>query len=444
MEPAVEPAKPSRIAGDGASLTPPAGTAQAPALVEASSSGSAGSSAQHPGAFPLLDGYRAIAAFMVVTTHVAFTTGAIFTPVVGPLWGRMDFGVTLFFLLSGFLLYRPWAKAAMAQSPTPRLGTYALRRAARILPAYWLMVTVTLLLLPEIQPVRWQAWPVHLGLLHIYLPGFTLEGLTQTWSLATEVAFYVALPFIAWLTGRRFRGNPTKSMYWQLGVLGVLVLGSWIFTILRVSGAMGSSTIVGYWLPGFIDWFAIGMAAAVLQTRLQYAAAPRWVYDVQDIARSTAWCLVIGVALFVIAATPIAGPLTFAAAEPSSLVIKHVLYAVTAAFLLLPAFLGVGDSVGHSDLARSGQTRSTQTRSTWSEILQNPVIVYLGTISYGVFLWHLVLLRFIAGGLHIGPFQGGFWILWPLTVLASIVVASVSWFALERPLQRLSHRRRSA
>ena len=85
--------------------------------------------------FPLLDGYRAIAAFMVLTTHVAFNTGEIRTPVLGPLLGRMDFGVTLFFLLSGFLLYRPWARAAMVDRAGPAVGGYALRRAARILPA---------------------------------------------------------------------------------------------------------------------------------------------------------------------------------------------------------------------------------------------------------------------------------------------------------------------
>ena len=113
------------------------------------------------------------------------------------------FGGLLVFLLSGFLLYRPWARAAMVAGEGPAVGGYALRRAARILPAYWLMVAFTLLLLPEIQPVRWQAWPVHLGLLHIYVPGFTLEGLTQTWSLATEVAFYLLLPLLAWLAGRQ-------------------------------------------------------------------------------------------------------------------------------------------------------------------------------------------------------------------------------------------------
>jgi peptidoglycan/LPS O-acetylase OafA/YrhL len=380
--------------------------------------------------FPLLDGYRALAAFMVLTTHVAFNTGEIRTPVLGPLLGRMDFGVTLFFLLSGFLLYRPWARAAMVDQRGPAVGGYAVRRAARILPAYWAMVVFTLLLLPEIQPVRWQAWPVHLGLFHIYLPGFTLEGLTQTWSLATELSFYVLLPLIAWLAGRRGRGNPDASARFQLAVLAVVVAIAWIWTVLRVTGALGTSTITGYWLPGFLDWFALGMAAAIIQVRLSMGAPPPWMTAVQQVARATGWCLLIAAGLAVIAATPIAGPLTFDPAEPNSLIIKHLLYGVVAAFLLLPGFLGVGDT-------RDGKKPD----SWWAALLASPVMVYLGTISYGVFLWHLVLLRLIQNALGLEVFAGGFWIVWPLVVLASIAFASASWFILERPVLAWAHRR---
>ena len=380
--------------------------------------------------FPLLDGYRAIAAFMVLTTHVAFNTGEIRTPVLGPILGRMDFGVTLFFLLSGFLLYRPWARAAMAAGHGPAVGGYALRRAARILPAYWLMVAFTLLLLPEIQPVRWEAWPVHLGLVHIYVPGFTLEGLTQTWSLATEVAFYLLLPLLAWLAGRRGRGNPDASARYQLTILAAAVLAAWTFTVLRVTGTLGSSTITGYWLPGFLDWFALGMAAAVIQVRLGMGGAPAWMGAVRQVAQATGWCLLIAAGLAVIAATPIAGPLTFDPASPNSLVIKHLLYGVIAAFLLLPGFLGVGD------------TRESPARSSWwAAILASPIVVYLGTISYGVFLWHLVLLRFIQNALGLQVFAGGFWLVWPLVGLASIAVASASWFILEKPVLAWAHRR---
>lgn len=381
--------------------------------------------------FPLLDGYRAIAAFMVLTTHVAFNTGEILTPVLGPILGRMDFGVTLFFLLSGFLLYRPWARAAMTEAREPSLGGYAVRRAARILPAYWVMVAFTLLLLPEIQPVRWQAWPVHLGMLHIYVPGFTLEGLTQTWSLATEVAFYLLLPLIAWIAGRRGRGRADASASYQLIVLAAAVAVAWTFTVLRVSGALGPSSITGYWLPGFLDWFALGMAAAVIQVRLSLASPPPWMVSVRQIARSTGWCLLIAAGLAVIAATPVAGPLTFDPASPESLILKHLLYGAIAAFLLLPGFLGIGD------ITDPGAAAS----SWWGRALASPVAIYLGTISYGVFLWHLVLLRFIQNGLGLAVFAGGFWIVWPLVVLASIAAATASWFLLERPILSWAHRR---
>jgi peptidoglycan/LPS O-acetylase OafA/YrhL len=293
------------------------------------------------------------------------------------------------------------------------------------------MVGFTLLLLPEIQPVRWQAWPVHLGMLHIYVPGFSLEGLTQTWSLATEVAFYALLPVIAWIAGRRKRGDPDASARWHVLVLALAFVSAVIFTILRVSGALGTSLLSAYWLPGFLDWFVLGMAAAVIQTRLTLGAAPAWMASLRQVASATGWCLLIAAGLAAIAATPIAGPLTFDPAEPNSLVIKHLLYGLIAAFLLLPGFLGVGDVTD----------RSQMQHSWWARLLAHPVIVYLGTISYGVFLWHMVLLRLIQNGLGIPVFGGGFWIVWPLVVLASIAVASASWFALERPILAWAHRR---
>ncbi|MFM7598712.1 MAG: acyltransferase family protein, partial [Actinomycetota bacterium] len=152
----------------------------------------------------------------------------------------------------------------------------------------------------------------------------------------------------------------------------------------------------------------------------------RWMWGVRQVAEATPWCLLIADGLYVIAATPLAGPLTFDPAQPNSLVIKHVLYGLIALFLLLPGFLG-----------RWGDD------STWARILRSPVVVYLGTISYGVFLWHLVLLRFVQNALGLEIFGGGFWIVWTLVVIVTIAFASVSWFAIERPLQLWTHRRPS-
>ena len=376
------------------------------------------------GVFPLLDGYRAIAALMVLTTHVAFTTAEIFTPVVGPLLGRMDFAVTLFFLLSGFLLYRPWALSAMIDKPGPAVGRYAIRRAGRILPAYWLMVVVTLAVLPEIQPVSADAWAVHLTMLHIYVPGYTLEGLTQTWSLATEVAFYILLPLIAWFTGRRSRGNPDASARRQLIIFGVFIVIALVFNAFRLTSGFVDLTLTGFWLPGFLDWFALGMGAAVVSARLSLPGRVAWMERVRTLAQDTPTCLTIALALYVIVATPIGGPLTFTLATPFELLVKHIGFALIALFFLLPGFLGTWDS-----------------RSGWARFCSHPVMVYLGTISYGIFLWHLVLLRLLIEVFDLPVFDGWFVPIWLATVTVSIAAGSLSWFLIERPIQRLTHRR---
>lgn len=379
--------------------------------------------------FPLLDGYRALAALMVLTTHVAFSTGEILTPLLGPILGRMDFGVTIFFLLSGFLLYRPWARAAMTAGQGPTVGTYALRRAVRILPAYWAMVVVTLLVLSLLRPIDLQAWPVHLGLVHIYVPGYTLPGLTQTWSLATEVAFYVALPVIAWLAGRRGRGNASASAAHQLAVLAVAAAFSWAFLTIVAFDAVTLSPLSVTWLPGYLDWFALGMGAAVVQVRLTLPNPPRWMEAIRSCAGRTGWSLAIAAALAVVAITPLAGPVTLAPALPVSVLAKHLLYGLMAAFLLLPGFLGIGNAA-----------RPRPQASLWGRILTHPIILYLGTISYGIFLWHMIATVLLQRALGLPDFGGGFWLLWALVIIASVGLASASWYALESPLLRLMAR----
>jgi peptidoglycan/LPS O-acetylase OafA/YrhL len=380
-------------------------------------------------AFPLLDGYRAMAALMVLTTHVAFSSGEILTPYIGPFLGRLDFGVTLFFLLSGFLLYRPWARAAMTARPGPSLRIYSLRRAVRILPAYWAMAVVALVVIGTLQPLPWQAWAVHLGLAHVYVPGFIFEGLTQTWSLATEVAFYAVLPLLAWLAGRGGRGRPTVSARYQLIVLGLASLGAWVFLATRAFHGEALSPLSIFWLPGFLDWFALGMAAAVIQVRLTLPQAPPWMQATRRIAMATGGCLAGAALLGLIAMTPVAGPITLAPASPASALIKHALYGLIAVLLLMPGFLGIGDA-----------SRPHPGRSWWGRLMSSSACVYLGTISYGIFLWHMVLIVLIQRLLGLPPFSGQFLLLWALVVIASIGMASASWYVLESPLIRWSRR----
>src|SRR5215212_6043566 len=96
--------------------------------------------------FPLFDSLRAIAALSVVAFHAAFFAG-MFTSEspLRPYLVRMDVGVSVFFLISGFLLYRPFVRARLGGEGTPHVGGYAWRRFLRIVPAYWVALTIVAL-----------------------------------------------------------------------------------------------------------------------------------------------------------------------------------------------------------------------------------------------------------------------------------------------------------
>ena len=91
-----------------------------------------------------------MAALGVLTTHVAFQTGAVETPVIGPILGRLDLAVALFFALSGFLLWRGWVASAHGWSGAgrsdraahPPIRRYLRHRVVRIWPAYLVVVVV--------------------------------------------------------------------------------------------------------------------------------------------------------------------------------------------------------------------------------------------------------------------------------------------------------------
>src|SRR5690348_13119201 len=124
-----------------------------------------------PSRLPALDVLRAVGAAVVVGAHVGFATGATADPAWGGLLARMDVGVCLFFVLSGFLLFRPYAYATAQQNSRPGAGRYLWRRARRILPAYWLTVVVCLAVLPGNAAVPADDWLRFATLTQIYAPG---------------------------------------------------------------------------------------------------------------------------------------------------------------------------------------------------------------------------------------------------------------------------------
>lgn len=376
-----------------------------------------------PHRFHALDGYRAIAALAVVTTHVAYFTGIVVVSPWGRAFSRLDIGVTIFFLLSGFLLFRPWSLAAMTDGSWPEARRYFRRRLWRILPAYLMLVVVVLAVMPgiEVHPKHWLA---HLTLTQIYWPNLLINGLTQSWSLATELSFYIALPAIAWWIGRRNRGDVATSTRRQLGTLAGLAIIAALWLISRTLTPFGHFTVVNMWLPNFLDWFAVGMLLALVHNRLRQPAPPEWMVRLNRLADDVGACLLIAGSLFLLASTPVAGPYTFGEGNTAQAIVRHYLYLGAAAAFTLPGFLG------------------TPGWGRWREFLRSPLMVYLGTISYGIFLWHLFVLETGSRLLGIHSFSGWFWLLWPVTIVATIAFAHVSFVLIERPAQLYGHRMR--
>src|SRR3954447_17958902 len=122
----------------------------------------------HP-RFPLLDSLRAIAVLCVVLTHTGALSGLNEESSLGDFTARLTIGVTIFFLISGFLLYRPFVNARMNGAPQTPLAVYAKRRFLRIFPAYWLALTA-LAIAPRLPQVFSGRWWVYYRVVHGHEP----------------------------------------------------------------------------------------------------------------------------------------------------------------------------------------------------------------------------------------------------------------------------------
>jgi peptidoglycan/LPS O-acetylase OafA/YrhL len=388
--------------------------------------------------FPHVDALRAVAALAVVLTHTAFVSGAIFTSSFKGLMAHLNVGVTLFFLISGFLLYRPYVAARASGLPPPSWTGYARRRFLRIAPAYWLALTA-LAVFPGLAGVFSGNWWVYYGLLQpypIYQSGAeclqTVQGcgIAPTWSLSVEVAFYVLLPVyaavLARLAGRR-AGSPARARLgtdlWVLAALAGASLGLRLWLLGRPSLGWMYSTVVANFA-----WFSLGMAVAVVSVAIErrrgagHPGARRPVLPGVD---ALAWVAAVGLfcllSLRLLPATAASAALT-----RSQHVVEHLGLGLVALLLLLPAVtLRPGTGVP-------------------GRVLGNRVLGWLGLVSYGIFLWHLPVMFYLADrGANTWLPGNPFVSLTAATMAVTVALAAVSYYLVERPLMRWSRRSRT-
>src|SRR5436190_8288846 len=212
--------------------------------------------------FPLFDSLRAVAALSVVATHTSgLSTFNSSNGLLGPFTARLNVGVTIFFVISGFLLYRPFVAARLEGRPPPGMLAYGRRRILRIVPAYWLALTV-LSIWPGLAAVFHHTWWIYYGFLQNLHPNWISGGLAAAWSLCVELSFYAVLPFYAIGAAKVLRGrNPRYQARVEYAMLTFLALSSVIsHTVAHVSDPNGTFANT---LPGTFLWFALGMGLAV-------------------------------------------------------------------------------------------------------------------------------------------------------------------------------------
>lgn len=375
--------------------------------------------------FPGFDGLRAIAAVAVLLTHVGAAAGSYSSTYWGKFLAHMDAGVAIFFLLSGFLLYRPFVAAHLADRSLPRLSGFYWRRALRILPAYWLVVTLTIVVLGTVKVHNAGDVFYLYGFAQIYSSAHLLSGIVQAWSLCVEISFYFFLPLFA-LAIRALAIPVARRFHAELiAVSSLIVIGLTTHAFLLWSHAHATPSTL--WLPSQLDLFGLGMGLAVISVWVERRGpAPKWI---DTIGRYPAlWWALAGVTFFVISTQLGLSADTLNITKRQEM-LKQVFYGATGFFLLLPAVFG-------------DQERG---RIRW--FLRSRVVAWVGLVSYGVFLWHKDLIKLLAPENAFGRPILRSWILAPrflsvlvLTLAMTFIAAALSYYFVERPALRLKRR----
>ena len=373
--------------------------------------------------FPLVDGVRAVAVLSIVLYHVSYATGANLDDTIGPLLSRLHVGVAIFFVVSGFLLYRPFLAARRGLGPAVGTGGYLRRRLLRIVPAYWVALTL-LAIWPGLPGVFTGDWWIYYGFLQVYSTETYLQGIGPAWSLATEMAFYLALPFVALLAARVTRGAPIATwLRRELALLAVLYFGAAAFRAWTLRNGAPFDLPPGV-LAGTFDWFAVGMGLAVASVALDESGREPRTRFLRGQQSLLAWVAAAGV--FALLVWGIGLP-TVSAFSPTfrltqlQYFAEHALMGLVALLVIAPAVLG--------DLS-GGIVRA---------LLRSRTAAFLGLVSYGIFLWHGPLVQELAKTDAVDVTV----VLLLATLAVVVPIATASYYVVERPFLRLKYRRRT-
>lgn len=351
-----------------------------------------------------LDGLRGLAALTVVVFHVWVfarpVPGSTLETGFDKVMNEARLGLILFFVLSGYLLYGPWVRAAAERMPAPELRRYLIRRAARILPAYYLALVGSVVLLwgaadsPGVELPPASALPLFLVFGQNLSSETAMTLNPPTWTLAIEASFYLALPLLGWLA---LKLPPTRRAQVALPLALVAIGLGWN----ALTGVTAPFTKV---LPTALPYFGAGMLVAVL-------ARDRVLQ-----ARGSILLALGGAALIAVDGVMHVGLFPGPFQDLVSITLRNTIAAAGFAAIL-------------------GAVVASPARVP---VITARPMVALGTISYGLYLWHAPLILWLRS---VDALPLTMLAALPVVLAAGVLVATASWFALERPALAWAHAR---
>lgn len=353
--------------------------------------------------FPFVDALRAFAALSVLVYHLIAHWDWTDFPTSGPLaWFRGGWmAVDVFFVISGFVIGLSAFERLHAQGPAFR-GAFMRSRLARIVPLHYLTLAAWIALVEPALVHKAGLWPdLASHLLFVHNASFEWHGSINgpNWSLATEMQFYVLMVVAApWLA----RARP---LHIALVFAAIAWLWRWGAFALLLPGPLDRPYMAQTQLPGMLDEFAIGLLLA------RFVRAPlgqRWLRRVRGDARLR-WSFAAFVAL--------------------------CWWALLQVYLAHDYWEEAAMAVFFRTGVASCAALALWLSCAWPaprRAAPSAAALYLGKISYGIYLWHLPVLFVLGSRTQLEPL-----VALAVAVPATVALAALTWHGFEQPLLRL-------
>ncbi|HET6949016.1 MAG TPA: acyltransferase [Acidimicrobiales bacterium] len=393
-------------AHEGAATAAPAGTPATAAPAAALTTPAA------PDHLAALDGLRAVAVLAVLAYHILPDLPAVRSHV----WDvvvHLNIGVQIFFVLSGFLIYSPFARSHLSGTPGPGLRSYARRRVLRIYPAY-LAAFGLLWAAGVIKASSGRALLSHLTLTQMYVDGPRGVGIGPAWSLVVEVSFYLFVPVwaLAVRLTTRWLGQAARWRAELAGAAALIATGlvaNWFTSY----GQVARPLLV---LPPALPGLGCGMVLAILHAGRR--ADPGLDRALARLPRA-GWFWIAALAAFAVETTRGYDLLW---ATPDQRFWAAVWQPLVSVLLVAPIVLVA---------ARPGLPGRV---ASWAPLAS------IGLVSYGTYLWQEATVN------RVDQSGGVVWSIVDALFIVAVTVAlgAASYLLIERPLLRRSGRRRRA